>query len=172
MKTNEFHINKGYWFLIFVITFSLQGLAQDPQLEVMSAGGNQEHKGLFQVSWTIGEAFTESKGSSRYFVTQGFHQSEWTVVEVWEYEPEEIEMKLFPNPMAQYLNLSIPDFGNNNEHLEFVVHDFLYKPVFRAEIESSESTFYLDYLPNGTYIMNVLNTNGDLLKAFKVVKNQ
>ena len=163
---------------IFVIAVCLLasfiGLGQQDtnKLEVLSPAGDFDNNGSYAISWTLGEPIIDTKGDAKYFVTQGFHQTDWAVVAIWEYTPEEVEMRLYPNPMAQYLNLNIPSFDEGNKQYELTVHDFVYRPVFRATIESAESTFFLDYLPNGTYLMNVTDENGELVKSFKVVKNQ
>ena len=74
--------------------------------------------------------------------------------------------------MSTDLNLSFPALNELQGKYQFVVYDLLYKPVFISQIESEEENYDLSFLGNGTYLVQLMDEDGQFLKTFKIIKNR
>lgn len=149
-----------------------EGMSQSDKLEVISTAGDYHSDANYNVTWTVGEPVIKTIGNQTHFITQGFNQTQWVIVGVWNFIPTNINASVYPNPMSTDLNLSFPGVGNLQEVYQFVVYDLLYKPVFTSQIESEEENYDLSFLSNGTYLVHVMDQSGRFLKTFKVIKNR
>lgn len=149
-----------------------QGWSQNQKLEVIISAGDFSENSNYNVTWTVGEPVIKTIGNQTHFVAQGFNQTQWSVVGVWNYIPTDIEASVYPNPMSTDLNLSFPALNELQGKYQFVVYDLLYKPVFISQIESEEENYDLSFLGNGTYLVQLMDEDGQFLKTFKIIKNR
>jgi len=149
-----------------------QGWSQNQKLEVISSAGDFSANSNYNVTWTVGEPVIKTIGNGTHFITQGFNQTQWVIVGVWNYIPTDIEASVYPNPMSTDLNLSFPAVNELQGKHQFVVYDLLYKPVFISQIESEEENYDLSFLSNGTYLVQIMDEDGRFLKTFKIIKNR
>lgn len=151
-----------------LLTFSSL-FGQDGRLEVLATAGDDVKKGKYQLSYTLGETVTITQGNRFYFVTQGFHQVEWNAVIVWEYQPEEINLEVFPNPYSRNLTITVPA-GQLTENFSYRIVDFTFKEVAFGELSSDRNELELSYLPAATYLLNI-SKNQELIKTFRIIKS-
>ena len=137
-----------------------QGWSQNQKLEVIISAGDFSANSNYNVTWTVGEPVIKTIGNQTH------------VVGVWNYIPTDIEASVYPNPMSTDLNLSFPALNELQGKYQFVVYDLLYKPVFISQIESEEENYDLSFLGNGTYLVQLMDEDGQFLKTFKIIKNR
>lgn len=95
---------------IFIICFSFActgfGQVQVSQ-HVLSSGGADAKSAKLSVSSTLGETFIYGGSSDNYFHCQGFHGgNEAIVTAVFDTEAADLDLKYFPNPSHDFLQLS------------------------------------------------------------------
>ncbi len=81
-------------------------------------------------------------------------------------EPQAIDMDIYPNPVADQINVSVEDYRNTT--LE--VYNLLGKVVKTVELNSQNTQVDVSGLSNGTYIVRVMN--GNKVSTKKVIVNK
>lgn len=158
-------------FSLFVLLFTFVDIsAQNERLEVFSTAGEHVQKANHQLSYTVGETVTITQGNRYFFVTQGFHQVEWSAVLVWEYTSEAINLEVFPNPYSRNLNIVIPK-NFESEVFQYRVFDLTFKLVTEGDLDQIKNTLEIPFLPSGTYLLNITK-NKELMKTFRIIKTQ
>ncbi|UTW61478.1 hypothetical protein KFE98_15885 [bacterium SCSIO 12741] len=154
-------------------TLKAQHLSDTIGLRLITpAGGFEENSGVY-MAWSIGEVMIATEGDHRYFMTQGFHQTAWTVVKVWNYQPEiDVDMKVYPNPVVRELTLEMDFTPEWDSPWMCVMQDYAYRPVLEQEITSSKTSLYVAHLSNGPYMLSVYNDQRQLVKTIRLIKNE
>ncbi len=155
--------------LILLITSNCNLLAQNTRLEVFSAFGGEFTNSKYQIAYTIGEVVTETQGNRYYFANQGFHQADWKLVFVWEYEEAAVSIDVFPNPFLNTLTINLPDVLNQEKY-RFYVYDFSMKIVAKGDLNQVQNTITLDQLQAGGYLLNITNEQS-LIKTYRIIKS-
>jgi len=88
--------------------------AQELMRSVIASSGNYTAIGNYSLNITIGETVTETQMASSFALTQGFQQSDDLGVISFNEEVNraELELKIYPNPVLDNLNLFINDKDN------------------------------------------------------------
>ncbi len=81
-------------------------------------------------------------------------------------EAQAIDMNIYPNPVADQINVSVEDYRNTT--LE--VYNLLGKVVKTVELDSQNTQVDVSTLSNGTYIVRVMN--GEKVSTKKVIVNK
>ena len=135
--------------------------------EVLSTSGDHFVNGSSQVSWTLGEISVETYQGSGSTLTQGFHQTEMSVVAVEDFNIENV-ISLYPNPVFNQLNL---DFGNRSpEPYKVTIYDINGKSVYVTDYSNAnfQRIDMTAYSP-GTYTLTLDFQNSNH-KSFKIIK--
>lgn len=77
------------------------------------------------------------------------------------------EIKIFPNPFNQFLNVEFTDISEI-ENTEFSVYNLLGNEIIKTKITQQSTNFNTNNLKNGTYFYSI-SKNGKLLKNGKII---
>ena len=155
--------------LLFLVTglFLLGSTAfgQTIQNSVISSAGGSSSSGNVKMDYTIGETVIETFSAGGNTLTQGFHQTNLTLVAI-----ENVELfaqvSVYPNPTSQFVNLDIPADYNL---LDISMYDVTGKLLRTQANASGLVTFDVKDLATGTYYLQVLNPKNKDLKTFKLI---
>lgn len=81
-------------------------------------------------------------------------------------EEKKSQIKIFPNPVGQTLNIKIP---NNFEDSILIIYNVLGKVVIKQQFNSSEHTIDVSSLASGLYMLSIQSK--DASKTFKFIKS-
>lgn len=169
--------------IIFLTTTSMYG-----QSSFVSAGGSSAEE-KESVSFSLGQVFCHSfnDDANKVFVTEGVQQTyELLVAELNNEDPElaffkneniqegistiseNIQMKVFPNPVTQYLTIGLEEEADN---IEYAIYNLSGQLMSSRKIVNTTTKVDLTSIIDGVYIMRIVKNN-TLLKSFKIIKNQ
>ena len=158
-----------YKILILVLCLSSMVLvrAQSVGPEVIATAGDHFSGNNVQLSWTIGEAVTETFATNALQLTQGFHQTNLTIVAV-DNPVADFQVWVYPNPTTDRVNIETPD-ASTAFGLELTSANgriLLWQPATASMIR------YLDlsgYAP-GLYLLRLHTEDGKTIRSFKIIK--
>ena len=157
--------------LLFITGFLLAGstvFAQTIQNSVISSAGGSASAGNVKMDYTIGETVIATTTAGGYALTQGFHQTNLTLVAIENVELYP-EMSIYPNPAGAIVNIDIPE---NYKLLDISMFDAKGKLLRTQPNASGLVTFDVNDLATGTYYLQVLNPENKALKTFKLIKTK
>lgn len=141
-------------------------IAQSVSPEVTATAGAHFAIPSIQMSWTLGEAITETLSNGSAQLTQGFQQSNIEIVGISDYDFS-YSVEAFPNPTIDVVRVSLSD---NVAEGSLSIIDPTGKVIHQKAI--TESEFMLDFAPysQGTYFLNLMNPDGVLLHTIRLQK--
>lgn len=150
----------------FVLLTSSISFTQSVTPDVTAAAGAHFAIPSIQISWTLGEPITQTFSNASAQLTQGFQQSNLTVVGISDYDFS-YTVEAFPNPTIDVVRIKLSE-NIANGRLNII--DPTGKVIHEKEI--TESDFMLDFAPysQGTYFLNLTNENGVLLHTIRLQK--
>lgn len=103
-------------------------------------------------------------------ITFGFNNEETTSAE--ELFVNELDIKMWPNPVAEILNLKFDKVSNPSalKDLRMSLSDGLGKEVIKQPIRSIHSKFEVGHLPQGMYMLSVSDLSGRIIETQKLIK--
>lgn len=118
----------------------------------------------YMVSATIGQSSTGSFENENYIVTAGFQQSGLTLVDI--FTAEDTEVSVFPNPGTDFVVIK-----SDLQDYSLKIYDARGVVVFSKT--STNGNFVVDVTgyKAGEYILQLLNSDGNLLSSTKLIKN-
>lgn len=134
--------------------------------EVVSTQGDSYSTSAASIDFTIGEVVINTVSNGSNDLTQGFHQTHWNFLGLEDAAPE-FEASVFPNPMGSELHIQCP----LGENLSFSLFDGAGRLVMNGPLTSEEQILDVAILAPGSYVLR-LDQMGEMLKNFKLVKNQ
>ena len=162
MNKNLFLLIAGLFFLGSTV------FGQTIQNSVISSAGASTSSGNVKMDYTIGEPVIETFSSGGNTLTQGFHQTNLTLVAIENIELF-AEISVYPNPTSELVNLDIPA---NYKLLDISMYDVTGKLIRIKTNASGLVTFDVKDLATGTYYLQVLNPKNQELKTFKLIKSK
>lgn len=147
-------------FLLFTV-YSVSGQ------EVIATQGDSHSNANGSIDYTIGEVVVDTGTDGDHDVTQGFHQTNWRFVGLEDYAPE-YEATIFPNPTSEKLNISSSSF----EGVTYLLFNAEGKIVDQDNLSGSTTQISVNHLASGSYSILLKDSNNQLLKTFKLIKNQ
>ncbi|MEI6578616.1 MAG: T9SS type A sorting domain-containing protein [Eubacteriales bacterium] len=153
------------FFGILFISYSMNG--QTIQNSVISSAGGSSSTSNVKMDYTLGETVIETFSAGGNTLTQGFHQTNLTLVAI---ENVELfaEMSVYPNPTSEFVNLDIPA---NYNLLDVNMYDVTGKLIRTKTNVSGLVTFNVNDLATGTYYLQVINPQTQQFKTFKLIIN-
>ncbi len=141
-------------------------IAQSVTPDVTASAGAHFAIPSIQISWTLGETITQTLSNSSAQLTQGFQQSNISVVGISDYDFS-YSVEAFPNPTIDVVRIKLSD---NFTEGRLSIIDPTGKIIHKKEI--TESEFILDFAPysQGTYFLNLMNSTGELLHTVRLQK--
>lgn len=79
-----------------------------------------------------------------------------------------LELKVYPNPTNDFLNLIVEDY--NNETLSYQLYDINGQIIKRGKILGIETTIMMEFQVPGNYLLIVFDDQNEV-KTFKIIKN-
>lgn len=140
--------------------------AQTVSPDVTATAGAHFAIPSIQISWTLGEPITQTFSNASVQLTQGFQQSNISVVGISDYDFT-YSVEAFPNPTIDVVRIKLSE---NIAKGRLNIIDPTGKVIHEKEI--AESDFMLDFAPysQGTYFLNLTNENGILLHTIRLQK--
>jgi hypothetical protein len=155
--------------LIFsTMLFVLSVNAQVKQEVIASAGGYNVNGGL-SISWTLGETIipTFKSQDGTLVLTHGFQQ-QLIVTTVEEKLDVAVNVKVFPNPASDILNIRFETPVENEVILTILDSQGKLIKTDVIEVTLTEKQINLQDLAGGIYYLKL--TKGKLVNVYKVVK--
>jgi Secretion system C-terminal sorting domain len=143
---------------------------------VLASEGNVVKLPAFQISYTVGEVVLNSgslTGSNITFLTGGFQQPENVgYVAVVDIEGLKIDVKLYPNPMQESLNIELK--GDLNTRLIFTLTDLSGRQLLSKNLDVGQKTLTMptNELSSGIYFLEMRHPEKGVLKSFQIAKAQ
>jgi len=146
--------------LLLVINLSIN--AQ----EVISVQGASYSNSSGSIDFTIGEVVTATLTNTNNILTQGFHQTNLTVLAVDDFDIN-FQARVFPNPAQDVLQLDIQNFGG----LNYKLYDIQGRQLYSAVVGNKNTLINTAQYANGMYLLVILNENNQKLKTYRIIKN-
>ena len=118
------------------------------------------------MSWTLGEPITQTFSNGSATLTQGFQQSNISLVSVENLDPL-IEIRAYPNPISDFLTIELSDNALNSE-MQLI--DATGKVVLLGRVTAPKFTLDFTAYSKGTYYLNFKNENGSILHTITLQK--
>jgi hypothetical protein len=161
--------------ILYILVFSIipnilfsQSIDADA---VFCAAGNYKIDGYAQISWTLGDCQTKTFKSSNIILTQGFLQSRIIITGIQNPNNTDnsIQMKCFPNPVQNILQIEIAETINEKLILELYSSDG--KIMQTKLIQPNDKHAEIDFSPyqHGMYILKATSQNKAEVQSFKIL---
>ena len=138
--------------------------------DVIAATGHSGVVAGLTISATVGEAVTTTIANSQSVLTQGFHQSQLTIVPVSDIVTDN-PVSVFPNPATTSCTVA---FGRmNNADLRYYLFDQQGRTVLQGSLKPGVSRYQLELatLAPGVYQLLLASRNADRQPAiFQLIK--
>jgi hypothetical protein len=137
--------------------------------QVIAAAGGSGSGTDIQLSWTIGEPIIETFTGTSLILTQGFHQSKLNITTIEPISFHTLELKVYPNPFSDQLNINIIKGEWNN--LYFRLYTTGGKLLMKNPFQNQVETLNMEPYASGIYFLKVICHTDGLEQTFIVVKN-
>ena len=126
------------------------------------------------LNFTLGEVVTETfEISNNYFLTQGFHQpdSSAMTVSVFDLEAFDGQIKIYPNPSNDLINLDIQ--FDKEERIQLSLFDLSGKSLKQSFhfLKNGIIELQLDRYPAGNYFIEITNVSNRKKQTYKIIKH-
>lgn len=156
---------KAMHFAFFL--FSFLPLISFSQQGVVSAGGEATGTGG-SAAFSVGQVDYMNYSGSGGKITEGIQQPfEILIITNIEDKRNDIGLNVFPNPVAESLNLQISDPSEGK--FSFELYDDLGKLIKKEQVASSTNLISMQGLAGATYFVKVLKSDREI-KTFKIIK--
>jgi hypothetical protein len=155
--------------IISAIMLTTLGLfAQSLTPEVFAVSGGSNTVGDINLTWTIGEPFTETFINNEYRLSQGFNQDSIiiTLIESNIFTP--IEVAVYPNPTNSIIKIDIK--SEKSLRTRSVIYDFNGKELFGMITGDNNYEINLSAYQKGVYILIIYNDQNNFIRKFKIEK--
>lgn len=152
----------GRYLLVLVSFFASVGATAQT---VIAAQGATYANATASIDITIGEVVIATGTDGVNNITQGFHQTSWSLVG-WEDLAPDFEAIIFPNPTEDVLHIKVSTF----QHVTLSVYDVCGKLIMQHDLTSQLTSIPTDQLSSGSYLLTLSN-KAHCLERFKVIKN-
>jgi hypothetical protein len=149
-------------------TLILSGISysQSASPDVIATAGAHFAIPSMQMSWTLGETVTETVTDGSTTFTQGFQQSNVSLIGVEIVDPM-VEISVFPNPISDFLTVEVSGTALNSQ---FVLIDGAGKAVLSDKVTALTFTIDFTTYAKGVYYLNFKNELGQILQTITLQK--
>lgn len=148
--------------LIFFVFYSSSLFSQ----EVVSSQGDSYTNSGGSLDFTIGEVVTFTGSNIENILTQGFHQTNWSFVNIENHVPS-YEAIIFPNPAEDFLNIQASLY----EDVSYILYDEMGKLILQGRLLTEKTSLEVSQLATGRYSL-ILNNSKENLKTFNIIKTR
>ena len=149
------------------------GIANGQSIErdVIAAAGDYFVTPTFSLSWTLGEPVTETVRNDYMILTQGFQQGEKvTLTTVKDPLAGLFDIKVFPNPTADVLNIAI--HSDKNEIITVQLYNLNGEKVLSEKTQEKNIRLNLADLSSASYLLSLRKLNGELITTYVINKTK
>jgi len=153
-----------------MILFTGLVFSQSETLELNPAAGDVYNGSDFTLSWSIGEGVIETFSNNEIVLTQGFHQPSLKVTLIDEAEDINFHFDVYPNPTRDFVTISYS--AEEEINCSTQLFDMSGKLIYSKALKGKELTEHIDLTKysSNIYILRIVDTNGKLVKSYKVQK--
>ena len=148
--------------ITILLTMAIASFAQS---SVVSAGG--EATGDGSVSFSVGQTAYTTATNENGSLSQGVQQA-YVITEETGIEITQIQLRAFPNPTNDVLNLTID--GGDFKKMTYALYNNTSKLMTKGSVNGSETQISMGAYKAGVYFLDV-KAEGKSVKKFKIVKN-
>ena len=159
-------MNHNILHLLLIFIFIVDSL--QAQQTVAATGGEASGSGG-TVSYSVGQIVYTTAVGGQINISQGVQQPyEFSTLGIDDYAGITLSMKVFPNPVADYVVLKIE--MPRPVALKYLLSDFSGKPLRMDVIVDDETEIFMKKHPSATYFL-IVSDEKSVLKTFKIIKN-
>lgn len=151
-----------------LIICSMRSFAQSISPSVIGSQGTQEELGTFSIEATLGEIQINTGQNQNFILTQGFHQSILSVSPVSIAEQSRLAVSVYPNPISEWLNVTISDAVENPLLQVFDTEGRVVAEKYGGNEQYHR--FDMRMLASGTYLLTVGDALNGARSTYRIVK--
>lgn len=153
---------------ILTFSFFLFGMSVLQAQTSVNSSGNTISSSVGDMTYSVGQTFQDFHSNSMVSISEGVQQP-YEISATLGIDISEIRLnvKVFPNPTQDVLNLKV-DFNDYNKY-HYEVYDSSGKILISSSVKSKDTTLSIASYPSALYYLKVTK-NGKPLKIFKVLK--
>lgn len=138
--------------------------------QVFSTAGKSVSNSNLKLDYTIGEPIILTKSNGTTTLTQGFHQPNYQfVTKVSKSLKDIVEIKIFPNPTNEFVQIEISKMNNLN--LVYDIIDLTGKYLINNnKIVNEQTQLNIKNFPSGTYFIQIRNENENQATTYSIIK--
>lgn len=161
-------MKKTILLLMLAVTGCIFVNAQSISPSVVSSGGGNFQGSSSTLDWTVGETITETAVGGSSILTQGYHQSSYTIVSIPDTEHSDIQVSVFPNPTDDFITIK-----TDGEALYSVcLVDNTGKLVYQESEMKNSVRIDLRAYATSNLILTVNKKNSKEFKSFRIIKRK
>lgn len=162
--------------IVFYSLFFAELSAQTLERQVIGASGDYNTAAWGSLSYTTGEAMTNTFTSTSLVLTQGFQQPLQGDLEAQSIYFGIPSIDVYPNPAGDKINIVITS-GNLFRKYTVAIFDLLGQKInapseINCITKNVSITFDLQHLASAPYFIVVSDDHGDMIKIFKITKTK
>lgn len=146
-----------FFFIINVSLLSAQ--------EVISSFGLSASNSIGSMDATIGEVIIATQSDGNIQVTQGFHQTNLTVLAVDDFD-KAFKVNIYPNPSSDIFYLEIADPTD----IHYKIFSINGQLLLENNLEFRSNQIKIDQVKKGIYFLGIYRNNQQI-KTYKIIKN-
>lgn len=152
-----------------LLIFIFNVIYMQAQEKTYSSGGNASGSGG-SINYSIGQLVSNDSSDGTYTVSQGIQQAFgiFEILNLNTYQSTNTKIFVFPNPTANYLNLSI-NVGNSGK-LAYQLFDSTGRLLQIKDNLKTNETISMEGLTSAVYYLNI-SENNQIKNTFKIIKN-
>jgi len=136
------------------------------QQVVATAGGTLGNSNG-TISYTIGEGVAQTLTKGDKTLTQGFHQTNISIIPVSKMKDLDFSISVFPNPTSDMVTVKVDK--EDISGIQYLLFDMHGKLITQKNLEGNETTVYVNQLATGFYFLKV-QSGAKELRTFKIIK--
>jgi hypothetical protein len=158
---------KKYTLLVVFIALASYMQAQKLTPEVICAGSGTITNGVTNIYWTIGETIVSTMQSGNNQLSNGFQQSNYIITAI-KNNTVQYDIKLFPNPTTDLLNLQIKVSQIKDAHFQLL--DVQGKIIKEDKLQNELNQIDCSLLMPSVYWIRIEDASNQLIQTFKIIK--
>jgi hypothetical protein len=160
--------------ILLMLAVTVTGFGQTAKPELISSSGGSFVSSNQQITWSLGEAIIESFTNGNTGLSQGFHQCSYLITAVDETVVPAIAIKVFPNPVSDFVNVQIAENDQLMGNYVITLTDLLGKQLDKFKPTTNCTKVNLRTFVAGTYFLSVSGSAKTIktIKTFKIIKSE
>ena len=132
--------------------------------EVVSSFGMTASNANGSMDATIGEVIIDTHSDGNNQITQGFHQSNLSVLAVDDFD-KSFKVSIYPNPSSNIFHLDIPDPTD----IHYKIFSINGQLLVEDNLEFRSNQIKIDQVKKGIYFLGIYRNN-QKIKTYKIIK--